>query len=199
MLPDFPELKRLVLDHISDLIRDLVDKRHPILPDIKAFQQHEGRALRVEQIGYGEKRQELEVHSIPVEIKFDEVPSLLGQALVAKLEVFVEGTAKAQIEMLIARLDEATEMTGNRLNAGGRPLDGAMLLEFLSGLQTDFDSEGNTLQTNKLLTHPNMMATYRAAVEEIQNDPELKTRYERILGEHYQQWTDRESRRKLAD
>ena len=95
MLPDFPELKRTVLEHAFAVMRQLIEKRHPILADIKTFTQHEGRALRFEQIGYGEKRQELEEHSIPIEIKIEEVPTLIGPALMSKLEKLADGAAES--------------------------------------------------------------------------------------------------------
>jgi len=199
MLPDFPELKRTVLEHAFAVMRQLIEKRHPILADIKTFIQHEGRALRFEQIGYGEKRQELEEHSIPIEIKIEEVPTLIGPALMSKLEKLADGAAEQQIKILIARHEEATEMTGNRIDAGGRPMDGAMLLDLLGGMQTDFDAEGNVLPSNRLLTHPDMMATYRAAIEEIEHDTVLKSRLDQAVREQFQQWIDRENRRKLVD
>lgn len=195
MLPDFPELKRTVLEQASAVIRKLIETRHPILADIKTFTQHEGRALRFEQIGYGEKRQEIETHSIPMEVKFEEVPTLTGPALISKLEKLADGAAERQIKSLIARHEEAAEMTGNRIDAGGRVMDGAMLLDLLSGLQADFDSDGNILASNRLLTHPDMMATYRAAIEEIQHDTALKSRHDQAIREQFQQWVDRENRR----
>ena len=36
----------------------------------------------------------------------------------------------------------------------GRPMDGAMLLEVIETMPTDFDASGNILPTNKFLTHP---------------------------------------------
>ena len=85
MLPDFPELKRVVLDEAYNTMKRILHERHPILAEIKSYTQHEGRAMRYEQVGYGEKQEDLEAHSFPIEINFDEVPTLIGERLTEKM------------------------------------------------------------------------------------------------------------------
>jgi hypothetical protein len=86
MLPDFPELKQSVMQEASAKIRKLIHRDYPILAEIKTRTQHEGRSMRYEQVGYGEKQEDLTHHSFPIEVKFDEVPTLIGEKLDEKLE-----------------------------------------------------------------------------------------------------------------
>jgi hypothetical protein len=62
-------------------------------------------------------------------------------------------------------------------------------------MPTDFDSEGNILPTTTFLTHPDIMPTYKSAIEEIENDPELQSRHRANIAKQYNEWVDRENRR----
>ena len=199
VLPDFPDLKKLIMQEASARIRELIHQHHPILAEIKSRTQYEGRSMRYEQVGYGEKQENLQMHSFPVEIRFDEVPTLTGEKLDAKLEGLARIVGEHQMKALMAKHEEATEMTGNRINAHGRVMDGALLLDLIEAMPAEFDREGNILSTSKFLTHPSMMDTYRAAIREIENDITLKSRQRDILAKQYAEWVDRENSRELAD
>lgn len=199
MLPDFPELKAKILQDAHTTIQRMIHARHPVLAEIKSYIQHEGRAMRYEQVGYGEKRQELEAHSFPVEITVKEVPTLFGDALTEKLKKLADAVGERQMKSLMAKHDEATLMTGNRFDAGGRPMDGAMLLQMTETLPMDFDLSGNILPSSTFLTHPDMMPLYQAAIDEIENDPELQAKHRDNVSKQYNEWLDRENRRKLVD
>jgi hypothetical protein len=199
VLPDFPELKKEILRDSSAKIRKLIHEHHPILADIKTRTQHEGRSMRYEQVGYGEKQEDLQAQSFPIEITLDEVPTLGGNKLTAKLEGLARAVGEHQMKLLMAKHEEATEMTGNRIDLQGRPMGGAILLEIIETMPVDFDATGNILPTNKFLTHPDMMPTYRAAIQEIENDPGLQSRQRAVNAKQYNDWVDREDRRKLVD
>lgn len=199
MLPDFPDLKKTVLQEAYSTMKRLLYEQHPILAEIKSYTQHEGRSMRYEQVGYGEKKEDIQEHLFPVEIRPEEVPFLIGDKLTAKMQQLADAVGASQMKMLLTKHEEATQMTGNRFDAAGRPLDGAMLLEVTDAMPVDFDSEGNVLPTTKLLTHPDMMPTYKAAIEEIENDPELQSRHRANIARQYHDWIDRENSRKLVD
>ena len=199
MLPDFPELKRTIMQEASAKIRKLIHQHHPVLAEIRVRTQYEGRSMRYEQIGYGEKQEDLQAHSFPIDLTIDEVPSLVGDKLEAKLKGLARAVGDHQMKTFMAKHEEATEMTGNKIDAGGKVMDGALLLDVIETLPADFDMDGNILPTSKFLTHPNMMETYRAAIREIENDAKLKSRHHEIRDKQYSEWIDRENRRKLVD
>jgi hypothetical protein len=85
--------------------------------------------IEIERHGFHDllKHEELQAHSFPIEIKFEEVPSLTGDKLTAKLQKLAEAVGEHMMKTLLAKHEEATEMTGNRIDAMGRPMNGAML------------------------------------------------------------------------
>ncbi len=199
MLPDFPELKRGVLEDAYNTMKRILYERHPVLAEIKSYTQHEGRAMRYEQVGYGEKQEDLEAHSFAIEISMEEVPTLIGQKLTEKMATLADAVGEQQMKTLFAKHEEATLMTGNRFDATGKPMDGAMLLDITETMPVDFDPQGNILPTSTFITHPDMMPTYKAAIEEIENDPVLQSRHRETLRKQHADWLNREDRRKLVD
>ncbi len=199
MFPDFPELKKTVLEQAHATMRRMVHEKHPVLAEIKSYTQHEGRSMRYEQVGYGEKQEDLTAASFPIEITFDEVPSLIGDKLSEKMAKLADAVGEHQMNLLLTKHNEATEMTGNRIDARGRPMNGDLLLQMMETMPMDFDSAGNILPTTTLLTHSAMAPSYQAAIKEIENDPELQSRHRADVNRQYNDWLDRENNRKLVD
>jgi hypothetical protein len=199
VLPDFPDLKKTVLDQAYATMHRILLEKHPVLASIKSYVQHEGRSMRYEQIGYGEKQEDLTSASFPIEITFDEVPNLIGDKLTEKMEKLADAVGEHQMATLLTKHNEATEMTGNRIDARGHPMDGGLLLQMMETMPIDFDSAGNILPTTTLLTHPAMTPSYEAAIKEIENDPELQSRHRADINRQYNDWLDRENSRKLVD
>ena len=197
MLPDFPRSKSELLRQVFRRIHDIEKAQHPILAQIKSFIQHEGITIEFDQTDYGKKRQDAEQQSISVQIRFDEVPTLVGDALEKKLALRAEQSGAYKMKTLFARLEEATEQTGQKLDAAGKALDARLLLDMIDTVEVGFDRSGKP--TSSFLVHPNVLPALKRASEEVENDPELKRRLESINSRQLQQWIDRENRRKLVD
>ncbi|MGB0124908.1 MAG: hypothetical protein WA419_10170 [Silvibacterium sp.] len=197
VLPDFPKSKNELLRQVSRRIASLEKEQHPILAQIKTFTQHEGVTIQFEQVDYGKKTQEAEKQAVSVEIRIDEIPTLRGEALDKKMMLLADQAGSEKMKSLFARINEATEQTGQRLDAGGKPLDGRMLLDMMDMAECGFDRSGKP--TNSFIVHPDIMPSLKRASEEVENDPELKRQLESINSRQLQQWVDRENRRKLVE
>jgi hypothetical protein len=197
MLPDFPNTKDLILKRVSKQITRLEMEKHPILSEMKSFAQHEGRLLKFQQIGFGEKTQEAEEQQVAIPITWEEVPDLHGEKLTQKLGKMAEDMGALKMKMFFKRVDESVEQTGNKLDAQGKAPDGAMLLDMIEMAEEDFDSSGNSQM--KWLLHPDMIPAMKKASKEIEDDPELTRRRDAINSRHREQWLGRENNRKLVD
>jgi len=197
VLPNFPKTKAELLRLAFRRIAELEEEGHPILAQIKMRTQHEGTSIHFDQVDFGKKTQQAEEFSVPVVIRFDEVPTLFGEALNRKLTSIAEQSGALKMKLFYARIDEATEQTGLRLDAKGKPLDARMLLDMIDMAEAGFDRSGKP--TSSFLVNPNLIPALKKASEEVESDPELKRRLESINRRQYQQWLDRENRRKLVD
>jgi hypothetical protein len=197
VLPNFPKSKTDVLRLITRRIAALEKEQHPVLAQIRTFTQHEGDTIDFEQVDYGRKTQEAEAHAVSVELRFDEIPSLMGETLENKMRLLADQIGALKMKSLFARIEEATEQTGKKLNAEGKPVDGRMLLDIIDMAEGGFDKTGKP--TSSFIVHPNTLPSLKKASEEVENDPELKRRLDSINSRQFQQWSDRENRRKLVD
>jgi hypothetical protein len=197
VLPNFPESKADILRLVTRRISMLEKEQHPVLAQIKTFTQHEGRTIDFEQVDFGRKTQNAEAQAVSVELRFDEIPSLVGEVLEKKMRLLADQSGALKMKSMFAKIHEATEQTGNKLDAKGKPIDGRMLLDMIDMAEGAFDRTGKP--TNSFLVHPNMMPSLKKASDEVENDPELKRRLDSINRRQFQQWVDRENRRKLVD
>jgi len=197
MLPDFPETKKLILSRITKEIDRLEKIKDPVLADIKRVVQHEGISMKFDQVGYGKKVQDAEQHSVEFHIKSEEVPDLYGANLDRKIDELAQKTSSLKMKSFFARVDEATEQTGKKVDAQGKTPDGSMLLDILELAEEDFDSAGESKM--KWVLHPAMVPALQKAAKEIEDDPELSRRQREINARHREQWLARENRRKLVD
>ena len=197
MLPDFPSSKQKILKAIQQRLDLLERELHPVLAQVGRYVQHEGLATEFEQVGYGRKSQEATEQSVAVEIRLDEVPTLVGAVLEEKLRTIAKDMGGLKIKMMLDRIAEATEITGNRVDAQGERLTGRLILDMIESAEEDFDQLGNS--KSSFLVHPEMLPELKRINDEVENDPELKRRLEAIQRKKRELWADRESRRKLVD
>jgi hypothetical protein len=79
MLPDFPKSKSEMIRLVGRRIHSLEIEEHPILAQLQTFKQYEGRSIQYEQVDFGKKIQQAEEKQVMVEIKFNEVPTLVRE------------------------------------------------------------------------------------------------------------------------
>jgi len=159
--------------------------------------QHEGFTHSYEQIGVGIVEEQLKEHAIPMEIKFDEVPELIGDRLTAKVDAVADELARRTSEDAYKKLDESMGKVGNSINAGGKPFSQKIYLEMLEKMEMEFEDTGEP--AFKLVMHPDMAEVVRKRMEEWQNDNDFQLKYGELIRLKREAWFDRESNRKLVD
>lgn len=201
MLPDFPksrsELERRLMLRLDAIMRE----KAPILREIGGITQHEGDIIAYEQItdtgtrivseGFKEGRSHFTV-------AFKDVPKLAGEKLEAKLHEIADDMSRQQSLALQAQLDNVTREAGTALDAGGAPLNKELHLEMMSKVEMQFDPI--TCQPRMIFWgSPKMIEDFQRAMEEWKKDPEFVRKSKEIMAHKFEEWRDRESRRKLVD
>lgn len=197
MLPDIPETKLEIQKRLMTAVKRKMDSDHPILARIKSITQHEGLVHEYEQTGFGTVSDGYHELKAPITIRIEDVPDLVGDNLQQKIAGIAEELGKQQMQMFFRTIDETTEKAGTKIDGDGQPLSAEKILQLIEMTQVDFDSSGRP--TASFVIHPQMADTAKKIGEQIENDPELKARAERIRSKHYESWLDRESNRKLVD
>jgi hypothetical protein len=199
VLPDFPELKAELDNHIRVKLRRKMDARDSVVSQVRQHTQHEGLIQRYKQLGPDGKVVEegFEVLSTEFVTSVDEIPTLVGNNLEKKLDEIAEKTAANLAAAFYKKVGEVCQEAGNSMNAGGQPLSAEHVLQMMDKVEMEFDQTGKP--TTQIVFHPNMTESFKKVAEQIENDPELKRRTDAILARKREAWAARESNRKLVD
>jgi hypothetical protein len=201
MLPDFPTLKR-DLGQLLDLrMKRSARQRNVIATLATSIVQHEGHAMAYDQMTKDGKRivaGEYEKAEAGIMIKIEEVPDLIGDNLLKKIDEIAESIAKQTSQMSFARIDETLNEAGTGIDAKGQSLSPELYLEVLEGMEIGFDSE--TLEpTFSIIIHPAMMPAMERLKNQMENNTAYKQRYDALMERKREEWRDRESHRRLVD
>jgi len=199
MLPDFPEVKRRLLQVVAFNFRHRVNADE-LIGAIKSVPYFEGRRFATGDVdGYVEETA-AELTSIPYEIE--------RLAIIERgVEAFAEATAKvaeAQIaalhEMLFRKNKEACDRVGNSVDAGGQPFSADLYLKMLERVRIDFDSDGRPdISGTRLVMHPDLAEHVSKVMSQWETDESFQQRYQEVMLRKREEWRDRESNRKLVD
>jgi len=135
---------------------------------------------------------------VPIEVKIEDIPGLVGERLLEKVDAIAEDSARQVSQIFFRKMDEITREAGTAVDARGGPPTQELWLRIFKGMEMDFD-----LQTGKpeitFIAHPVMAEKMVKLWNEWEKDSEFMKRYEEALAEKREEWRDRESRRKLVE
>lgn len=197
MLPDIPKTKAQIGRQLRRRIRDIHRAKNPLAALGMSITQHEGLLHSYEQVGAGIVEEGFREYSVPVEIRFDEIPDLVGDRLIAKIETIGEELARQTSKDGFKKIEEELSKVGNFVNAAGRPVSEEVFFEMLHKMDMSFDDNGNPDIT--FIVHPDMGEHLRRLSEEWKSDAKFNERYKELMRVKREAWLDRENHRKLVD
>ena len=138
MLPDYPSVKAHVRGIFLRWAQEQVPVIAPLLGEVGHFRQHEERTGHLRRVDESTETMEYPESSFALEITREEMRKLDLQGLFGKFHALAEQLAEAQSTMMLTKVTEAVEATGNSVSAGGdfRP---EHFLEMLSKVEMEFD------------------------------------------------------------
>lgn len=190
MLPDFPNIKNK-LNHGTYLYIMKNFHQTPLLSSMNKQIHFEGEGFSIQDEDNA-KKSRYEKISTSFEISDDD---LLNKGIVAYIEgilVAIEEMDKQGEKLVIKRMNEATENSGNIIKYNGK-LTPDTLLEMFEKASVSFDEEGN---------HGYVFMggdDCKKAVDELNSNPMYIEKYRKILKKKRQEWNDSENNRKLVD
>lgn len=197
MLPDFPKTKLEISELLNTRVRLKIKALSPFAALPRTFTQHEGNVLSYPQEGSGRVTHGFESFGGTRMLQIDEIPKLVGEKLLQKIDWIAEEIAKQFTQHGFRVLDKAAEQTGNRIDANGKPFDKEMFLQMLESVEMTFDESGKPELV--LLMHPDMAKVVQELGPSWEQDPVFKKRHSEVLMVKREEWRDRESNRKLVD
>ena len=201
MLPDFPKSRKELSEKLRLHLRLRVQSTSPWAALGREFTQHEGRAFSYEQIIDESKRiveTGFEEMVVPIRVEFKDIPDLVGEALLRKLDELADNIAEQTSRLGQRRLTEATQVAGTAIDAGGQPFTQELFLQSESARDWEFDHLTGQ-QEGVYIAHPQTAERMHKLWQEWEKDSAFMKRIAELKARKYEEWRDRESRRKLVD
>jgi hypothetical protein len=201
MLPDFPKIRHELSQRLRLRTYLKTQQNTPIKELGATITQHEGELHSYEQLTHTGTRtvtEGLEEISVPIEIRIDEIPQLVGDELLARVDSIAEEAAGQASRITFRKMDQTTREAGNAFDAGGGPPTKELWLKIFDGMEIDFDPVSNRPEIT-FIAHPVMAEAMRKLWKDWELDTGFVQRYEDLLARKRDEWRDREGRRKLVD
>lgn len=198
MFPDFPDVQAAANRFIQAAIERQMGAESPMLRLTRSFVQHEGKQWLLRRSDGSESHSGFRAMEASAQISKKDLRSFDMQAIVRFIEDMAEQLARQQSELMLTRLSEATEKTGNLIDARGE-LTREIFLELLRKKQTDFDPETLQPSGEVFIIHPDTFEKIEPRLREWENDPDFRAEYDAIMDEKRGEWREREANRELVD
>jgi hypothetical protein len=198
MLPDFPEIKRKFVDLIMKYLRDSVHN-DPLISQLKEEQHFEGDkwSMKTEDGELNESSYK-KISSDEINLKREDIIKKGSMAFIENFTKAAEEMKEKQAKMIIEKITEITDKTGNVVNGKGSPFTFELYLEMLEKVWIDFDDQGNP-HLPTLIISPDMAPKMNELFKEWQKNPDYEKRIQELIKKKKAVWDDRESHRKLVD
>jgi hypothetical protein len=201
MLPDFPTLKQELEEVLFLQLCNAIKDRNVLARHSSSIVQHEGNQMSHDQLTALGKRVvtgEYERAEAEVMIPIEEVPEMVDDKLFQKLNELADSIAGQTSRSGYKKLDDVISEAGGSVDARGEGLTAEHYLQALEGMEINFDPD--TLQpTFIIIIHPAMTPAMEKLKEVIENDGEIKKRYDDLMARKLKDWRDRENNRRLVD
>lgn len=200
MLPDFPKSRKELSERLRLHLRMRVQDKSPFAALVNQFTQHEGTTFSYEQILGNDTRiveEDFEEISVPIRVEIKEIPYLAGDKLFAKLDSLADDMARQTSQLGFSKLDEVTRIAGTSINAHGKPFTQELFIELEEAHECDFDPVTKAPE-GVYLAHPDTAEWMHKLWQEWEKDKAFMERIADIRARKYEEWRDRESRRKLV-
>lgn len=198
MLPDFPNIKKYIEEEFNYKIRKKINV-DPFLSQIRKKRIHEGNRMTSSSMeGHTESSEFKSIASEFMAIPRDEIIEKGVKAFNSRIDTMSEEFRNQLSQSFFNKMQEATERSGNVVNAEGRSISPEVILEALEKVTIDFDDFGNPLLP-VLVLHPEVLEKIKDEIPKREEDPDLQRKYRELIERKRRECDDRESHRKLAD
>jgi len=196
MLPDFPvQKKKLAENYIKifqkTLVSESITSRSPHLPI------NEGIKNSILRENGSYKEESLKRHEAKMEINLELLSSLTPQALMEKYKQLARDMACEQMKTMLNGLNCACDESGQTVNGKGGKFSIELWFQMMNKMELQFDENGNQKEMICLI-HPSMEDGVKSELQRVENEPELKRRYEELVSRKRREWCDKEAARKLV-
>lgn len=195
MLSRIAKLDRQFIEAIQSYVQTC-SRGTPVLSDIRAHVIHEGKASSLRRSPTEIEPTAMKEASVETKSSFDEIDKVNIAYVLAKANEIAADFQRQFSSHLFKTIEEVTEQTGQKKDAGGAPLTNDTLIELFSMMQMNFEHSQSGDIT--IVTAPGMISTFQRLECEMNENPEIKFRWNRMMEAKRNEFREREINRNLV-
>lgn len=194
MLPDLPTLKAQLQFVMTKHVSFLAQNELGMFKQVPKHFVHEGAAMKTIRADGSSDQTVFSTASAEIAIDTRTTATLTHEVRLAHLQSMASELASQMRLHLYGALNEMLQDKGQVID--GKNFGPETIFKFFEKIQMDFDiNESPTLQFD---FDPHAREKFRTAMEEIEGDPILAERFQKLMADKKEQWRDREAARKLV-
>ena len=194
MLPRVAKLDRQFAAAIQNYIQ-VRSRRTPLLNQISAHVIHEGHASAIRRTANEIEPTKMPEASAESKMSFEEIDSADLDYVLSKANDLSDQFEKHFSVNLFQSVEEVTKKTGLRQDVGG-PLTNDALIKTFSMMEINFERSHAGDVT--IVTAPGMASTFERLEREMNENPEIKKKWDKMIEEKRNDFREREINRNLV-
>lgn len=198
MLPDFPEIKAVLLKRVSGTTRLDADS-DPVLGMVQRFTLSEGDRVLVQREDGSEAVIDF---STPIETVVELPTDAIrtgGPATTREATRQMSDQLNRELtRRMFDTITQAVEEVGNVAHVEGRPFSGDLYLQMLRTMELSFGRDGEWIRPT-IVAGAGVAQRIDSTLENLEHDPAFLAERDKIVNEQREAWRAREARRRLVD
>lgn len=195
MLPRLADLERQFSETIQSIVRTRA-RGTQLLSDIKAHMIHEGRGSAIRRSAEELEHTKMTETIVETTMPFDEIDNMDLDYVLVKANEISNKFQEHMSRHIFQTMDEVTQKTGLRADAKGGPLTNDLLIEMFSKMHMDFEKSQSGDVT--IVIPPQMLSTFQRLEREMQENAEMKKKWNSMIEEKRNEFREREINRNLV-
>jgi len=197
MLPDFPNLKKDILDHLVYQF-ERARLSDSFLSRIRHYMQHEGNDGTYETVNGGKREKQYKRFKTDYKITADEIINSNFEVVLKKFYEMGLDASSQIVQHSFKTIQKTTDEIGNSIKANG-PWTKELFLKTIKKIHIDFDLDTGQAIMPTMYIHPSQADTVRLMHQDAESDPQYKIDFDKIMIQKRKEFDDREANRKLVD
>ncbi len=135
--------------------------------------------------------------SAKMTFKTSELAKLTPDEIVKRVDDAAVEMARQQVDHSVETIVRELQDTGRTIDAKGEVFGPKHVFKMIESVWVDFENGAPRLPT--LMGAPAMEEKYRAAIQEIETNQELRATMHELIEKKRREWNDREANRRLVE
>ena len=197
MLPDYPLLKKEIREVLDVFLRKKVEQYSTAIQQIPKTKVFEGKGTVIKRRTGEEDPTNFMSSESGFELKYDEIPKMNINDILTKLDQAALDMAGKMESTFFKSISEQLDKAGRTFGQKGEPLTGKTILNALRNIFISFDKNGKP-SLPSIFHGPKLEKSMKKAIEEINENTELKKEENEIWLQKKEEWRAEEASRKLV-